>query len=247
MTVQTDEELQRLRRIGKIVGMTLQEMRKHVRPDITTAELDEIGAKVLAAHGARSAPIITYDFPGTTCISVNNVAAHGIPGDLVIQKGDMVNLDVSAELDGYFADAALTVLVRPVPTIKDKLVKCAQLALKKGLGVARAGTPINQIGRTYESVAGRFGLNIIKDLPGHGIGRGLHEDPTIPGFYVKEMKRRLQAGMVITLEPFISAGSGHVVELDDGWTLKTTDGSLCCQFEHTIVVTKGRPIILTAA
>jgi len=247
MTVQTDEELQKLRRIGKIVGMALQEMRRNVRPGIITAELDEIGAQILAMHGAKSAPIITYNFPGATCISINNVAAHGIPGDRVIRKGDMVNLDVSAERDGYFADAAVTVLVTPVSSIKEKLVKCTRLALKKGLGVARAGTRINEIGRTYESVAQRFGLNVIKDLPGHGIGRGLHEEPTIPGFYMRRMNQPLREGMVITLEPFISAGSQHVVELDDGWTLKTTDGSFCGQFEHTIVVTKGRPIILTAA
>lgn len=248
MTVTTQEELEMLQRIGKIVSLTLREMRKHVRPGVSTAELDQIGAKMLEQHGAISAPIATYNFPGATCISMNDEAAHGIPSEeRIVQVGDIVNLDVSAERDGFYADAALTVLMTPAPEIKQRLVECAAKALVKAVNAARAGRPINEIGRASETVAKEYGFSIIKELPGHGVGRGLHEPPMVPGFYMKQANERLTPGTVITIEPFLSTGADRIQEMPDGWTLKTPDGSFCAQFEHTIVVTKGKPIILTAA
>lgn len=245
MTVDSDNDLEALKKIGRIVALTLQEVLRHVQPGITTKELDEIGAAMLAQHGARSAPIVMYNFPGATCISLNTQAAHGIPGPRKIEPGDLVNVDVSAELNGYYGDTAATVVVPPVPEIKQRLTECAQKALWAGIDAARAGRPVNAIGRASEAVAKEYGFSIIRTLPGHGIGRSLHEEPSVPGYFNPRATTRLQRGMVITVEPFLATGARTIVEAPDGWTLYTPDGSLAAQYEHTIVVTRGKPIILT--
>lgn len=246
MTVENEKDLAGLRKIGRIIALTLREMREQVRAGMTTAELDDIGGRCLKKHGARSAPFLTYDFPGATCISLNNEAAHGVPGNRIIQQGDLVNMDVSAELGGYYADASTTVLIPPIDPLKKKLCDCTQSARRKAIAAARAGRPLNIIGRTIEAEARRCGFHVIRDLPGHGVGRGLHEEPTIPGFYIRSATRRLTDGLVITIEPFLSTGADHIVESQNGWTLKTPDSSLSAQYEHTIVVTRGRPIVVTA-
>lgn len=246
MTIESGNDLLGLQRIGKIVALTLQEMKKHLRPGLTTAELDEIGGAFLKKHGAHPAPKLVHNFPGITCISLNNEAAHGIPGDRLIRQGDLVNIDVSAELDGYFADTGATIPVLPVSPLKQKLCDCGQRALKRAIASARAGRPINAIGRAAQTTAHRCGFTVIRNLPGHGVGRDLHEEPTVPGFYLPLANQRLTEGLVITVEPFLSTRAHHVVPDADGWTLKTSDGSLVAQYEHTIVITKKRPIIITA-
>lgn len=247
MTLSSQEDLERLKRVGRIVGLTIAEMRKHVRPGVTTAELDEIGAQVLARHGARSAPQLMYDFPGVTCISVNDEAAHGIPGERVIAEGDLVNIDVSAELDGYFADSGATIPVPPVSPAAQKLCDCTREALDSAISAARAGRRLNVIGRTVEARAKHCGFSIIRNLTGHGIGRHLHEEPhAVLNYYHHGDTRRLTNGLVLTIEPFFSIGADRAFEDDDGWTLRTADGSLMAQYEHTVVITKRKPIILTA-
>ncbi|NWG17642.1 MAG: type I methionyl aminopeptidase [Chloroflexi bacterium] len=246
MSIESEKDLIGLLRIGRIVGLTLQRMRESLRPGITTGELDTIGAELLRKEGARSAPILTYNFPGATCISINDEAAHGIPGDRVIQTGDLVNIDVSAELDGYFADTGATVPILPVEPLKQKLADCTRSALEKGLAAARAGNRIYDIGRAMENEVRRGGFRIIRDLPGHGVGRKLHEPPSVPGFFNKRANDILKEGLVITIEPFVSTRASHVVAAADGWTLKTPDGSLAAQYEHTVIITKDRPILVTA-
>lgn len=246
MTVENEKDLDGLKKIGKIIALTLQEMQSQVKAGMTTAELDDIGGRFLAKQGARSAPYLTYGFPGATCISLNNEAAHGIPGERVIRRGDLVNIDVSAELDGYFADASTTVLVPPVDPIKQKLCDCTRAARRKAIASARAGRPLNIIGKTIEATARGCGYQVIRDLPGHGVGRRLHESPTVPGFYIPSAGQRLKEGLVITIEPFLSIGANHVVESGNGWTLETADGSLAAQYEHTIVITRGHPLVITA-
>lgn len=247
MTLSSQQELERLKRIGRIVGLTIAEMQKHVQPGITTAELDDIGAQVLAKHGARSAPQLLYDFPGVTCISVNYEAAHGIPGERVIADGDLVNVDVSAELDGYFADSGATVPVPPVSPAVQMLCDCTREALDSAMSAARAGRPLNVIGRAVEARAKRCELSIIRNLTGHGIGRHLHEEPhAVLNYSHRGDSRRLTDGLVLTIEPFFSFGADHAIEDDDGWTLRTADGSLMAQYEHTVVITKRKPIVLTA-
>lgn len=247
MTVDSPADMAGLKKIGRVVAVALREMKEFTRPGITTAELDAVGAAVFARFGARSAPQLAYNFPGATCISINNEAAHGIPGSRVIQPGDLVNIDVSAELDGYFADAAVMVAVPPVDAYRHNLVHCAQVALQKAAAAAQAGKPFNIIGRTIENVARGYGFSTLHDLGGHGVGRNIHEAPhNITCFDNPADRRILQEGTVLTIEPFITGGATHVVTGKDGWTFKTSDGSLSAQFEHTLVITRGQPAIITA-
>ncbi len=247
MSIETDKDLSSLMLIGKIVGLTLRKMKDHVRPGITTGELDAIGEEFMSAHGVRSAPMLLVNFPRATCISVNDEAAHGIPGSRVIREGDLVKLDVTGELDGYYADAAITVAVPPVMPKKQRLYDCARVALSEAIGAARAGSPINRIGAAAEAQAQRRGLRIVAELTGHGVGRSMHEEPTVPNVYLPSFRKPLTDGLVLAVEPHVTAGRGGILTAPDGWTLKTRDGSPVANFEHTIVVTKGRPIIVTAA
>ena len=248
MTVDSEQDLERLKRAGRVVALALRSMSEAAQPGVTTAQLDEIGARVMREHGARSAPQVVYQFPGATCISVNHEAAHGVPGDRVLQPSDLVNIDVTAELDGYYADAAVMVPVPPIPPLKHNLVHCTRLALEKAIAVARAGQPINGIGRAIEEQAARCGFSTLHDLGGHGVGRTIHEAPhNIACYYNPRDTRLLEEGMVLTIEPFLTTGAVSVyTEPSNGWTLMTSDGSLSAQFEHTLVITKGRPIIITA-
>ncbi len=246
MSIDSEKDLVGLLRIGRIVGLTLQAMQAAVQAGLTTAQLDAVGRAVLESHGARSAPMLVYDFPGYTCISINDEAAHGIPGARTIRPGDLVNIDVSAELDGYFADAAITVPVEPVSALHRKLCDTAQAALTDGIAAARAGQPVNAIGRAMESAAQRGGFAVIRELTGHGVGRHIHEPPTVPGFYARRARQPLTDGLVITVEPFLCAGSNRILTDRDGWTLRSADGSANVQYEHTIVVTQDQPMVITA-
>lgn len=246
MCVESEQDLQGLLRIGRIVGLTLRTMEARLRPGMTTRQLDDIGWQVLRQHHARPAPLLTYQFPGITCISINDEAAHGIPGKRVIRPGDLVKIDVSAELDGYFADAATTMPVPPVATTHQQLVNCARAAFAAAAAVARANTPINELGRAAESATRACGFHIIRDLPGHGVGRALHESPTVPTYYRRQTSERLTEGLVITIEPHIAFGSGRIVTGRDGWTLRTRDGSFAAAHEHTVIITRDQPIFVTA-
>lgn len=234
-------------RAGRVVSLTLREMQRHLRPGMTTGELDAVGAEVFERHGAQSAPQLVYGFPGVTLISLNDEAIHGIPGERVIQAGDLVKIDVTAELDGYIADAAVTVALPPASSLKRRLRNCAESAFQKAIQNAQAGRPINAVGRAVEAEVRRQRFSVIAGLCGHGVGREIHEDPSVLNFYDPGSTQRLTEGLVITIEPIISSGSGQYVEDADGWTLKTADGSLSAHYEHTVVITRGRPILLTAA
>ena len=248
MTIETDQDLRALREIGRIVALTMNEMMRLTEPGMTTAELDQIGKQLLDKYEANSAPKVTYGFPGYTCISINEEAAHGIPGTRVIQAGDMVNIDVSAEKNGYFADTGGSFVVPPGSQLKDRLIASTQQALQAAIDVARDGRALNGIGKAIQKVAKQKGFRIIKNLCSHGVGRGLHEEPKeIPGYYVPQDKRMLHEGLVMTIEPFLSTKSRYVTEADDGWTLSAAPGNLSAQFEHTMVITRGKPILLTVA
>lgn len=247
MTIETEHDVVALKRIGAIVSSVLDTMLEALEPGMTTAELDAIGAALLERHGARSAPQLTYNFPGATCISINEEAAHGIPGPRRIVAGDMVNIDVSAELDGYFADTGGSRVVPPTTPLKQRLCHSTRSALQAALREARAGAPLNRIGKAIQGVAKQSGFRIIKNLCSHGVGRALHEYPDeIAGYYRPEDARVLREGMVITIEPFLSTKSSHVDEADDGWTLVGAPGNLSAQYEHTLIVTRGAPIVVTS-
>jgi methionyl aminopeptidase len=246
MSISSEKDLEGLRKIGKIVARCLRHMHSKLEPGITTGELDSIGGQFLAAHGARSAPKLTYNFPGHTCISVNEEAAHGIPGPKALKAGDLVNIDVSAELDGYFADTGGSAIIPPQSKLHLQICAAAKRALENAMSEARAGAKLNRIGYAIETEALRNGLTVIENIGSHGVGRALHEEPGfIAGYYDKRDKRILRANQVITIEPFISSGASEVFENGDGWTLVTNPGIFTAQYEHTLVITQGNPLIMT--
>jgi methionyl aminopeptidase len=246
MSIETPEELAALRASGRVVAETLRAMRRAVRPGVTTGDLDAIAERMFRRAGARSAPQLTYGFPGATCISVNDEAVHGIPGPRRLREGDLVKLDVAAELDGFYADACVSVGVgRPRPAT-NRLAAAARHALTQALRAARAGAPQSAIGATIEREAAAHGYAVCAELMGHGIGRGLHEAPDVPSVHVPALSQALTDGLVLTIEPIMSTGTGDVRQGHDGWTVCTADGTLSAHEEHTIVITPGAPLVLTA-
>lgn len=247
MTVESERDLTGLRKSGRVVALALKTMKESLEPGMTTAELDYVGAKVFENNGARSAPNLVYGFPGVNLISINDEAVHGVPDEQIIEPGDLVKIDVTAELDGYIADAAITVALPPAPLLHERLRDSAESAFWRAASVARAGRPVNKIGRAIETSVRRDGFLVIPDCSSHGVGRTIHEPPTIPNYYDRHLHATLTKGLVITIEPIICAGSGLTAFGENGWTIKTSDGSPSAHYEHTIVVTRGSPIVLTAA
>ena len=247
MSINSPEQFEKLRACGMIVAKALRAMAKEVRPGITTAELCEIGSRVLAAHGARPSPPMIYGFPGDVCISLNDEVVHGIPGDRVLQPGDLVKLDLTAEKDGFHTDSAVSIEVSPGSTKTRELAHCAERAFRQALGAATAGNRTKDIGRAVEREVRRRGFSIIRELGGHGIGRTIHEPPSVPNYADFSAQHKLTEGLVITIEPIIAAGSGKVSLDKDGWTYRTADRSFSAHYEHTVVITRGQPLLLTAA
>ncbi|MET0517481.1 MAG: type I methionyl aminopeptidase [Burkholderiaceae bacterium] len=246
MTIENEADVAGLKAAGAVVSDVLKRMLDAIRPGMTTLELDQMGARWLAEAGAKSAPASSYNFPGATCISINEQAAHGIPGQRLIHKGDVVNVDVSAELGGYFADTGGTRIVPPTTPTKTQLVFAARYALEQALKEVTHGAKLNRIGHAIERVARAHRFKIIENLCSHGVGRSLHEEPKyIPGYFDAADTRVLTEGMVITIEPFLSTRSSQVDEEADGWTLSGIKGNLSAQFEHTLIVTRGAPIVVT--
>jgi methionyl aminopeptidase len=245
MSIDDENELVALKRVGAVVAEARDTMARHVAPGVTTAELDEVGRDILRRHGARSAPQLAYRFPGVTCISVNDELAHGIPSGRVLKEGDLVNIDVSAELDGYWADSGASFAVGQVSTRARALLFSTRAALTDAIAQVRAGAPVRNIGRAVERRAKRSGFRVVRNLCGHGVGRHIHEEPQIPNVYERNNPAVLHEGLVMTIEPFFTTSATYTIESDDGWTLRTPDGSIGAQFEHTMVVTNGAPIIIT--
>jgi methionyl aminopeptidase len=248
MTIEDDDDLAGLSRVARVVAEARDTMLEAARPGVTTGELDAIGRDVLRSAGARSAPRLAYDFPGWTCISINDEAAHGVPSlTRHLRNGDLVNIDVSAELDGFWADTGASTPVGDVSDEHRRLVEVTRQAQLDAMSAARAGRPLRHIGRAVERRARRHGFGVVADLCGHGVGRHIHEDPSVPGVEIRRDRTVLWEGLVIAIEPFLSTGATSIVEADDGWTLCTTDGSRTAQFEHTVVITHGEPLVLTAS
>ena len=230
-----------------MVRLTLDALERHTRAGVTTGELDHVAAEVFAAHGARSAPAMVYGFPRTVLISVNDEIVHGIPGARRLMPGDIVKLDVTAEKNGYVADAARTVVLDGAPDVAYRLAACVRAAFEAALDVARAGTPVNAIGRAVERAVARGGFAVVRGLEGHGVGRTIHEAPSVPNWFNARQKDVLTEGLVITIEPIIVSGRQETSEDADGWTIRTKDGGLAAHHEHTLVIRRGKPVLLTAA
>jgi methionyl aminopeptidase len=245
MSIDNEQDLEGIRRAGRAVADTLAAMRAAVRPGITTGELDEIGARTVARAGARSAPRIVYGFPGINLISVNDEIVHGIPGERRLEAGDIVKLDVTLEVEGYIADAAETVVVPPVSATAARLRACARDAFRRGLAAAQVGVPVRAIGAAVERHVRGCGFHVVRELTGHGVGRTIHEQPSVPNYDDPFATTRLTAGLVITIEPLISASSTRAVTAADGWTIRTQNASLAAHHEHTVIVWRGRTEIVT--
>jgi methionyl aminopeptidase len=247
MSIQSDADWKGLRDVARVVRETLDALEPLVRPGVTTGELDGVAASLFARRGARSAPAIEYGFPGTVLISVNDEVVHAIPGARRLAEGDVVKLDVTAEKNGYVADAARTVIAGRGAEEASRLQACAIAAFEAALAVAKAGRRVNVIGRAVEREVRRRGFRVVRGLDGHGVGRAIHEPPQVPNHYVPWQTDRLTEGLVLTIEPIITAGQDAVVQDADGWTIRTRDGRLAAHHEHTIVITRDAPIVLTAA
>lgn len=245
MTITNRSDLDGMIRVGRLVGLAHAWLATQIEAGMTTAELDERGARFLRAHGARSAPQLTYGFPGFNLISVNDEIVHGIPGPRRLEPGDLVKLDITAELDGFVADAARTIPLPGGPPVAKRLARAARQSFTAGIAVARAGQPVRSIGRAIERSARKAGFAVLRELTGHGVGRTIHEDPTVPNFADPAERAILREGMVLAVEPMLSAERATVVEAGDGWTLRTHNGSWAAHYENTIVIRRGHPIILT--
>lgn len=246
MIVKTEADLEGLKKIGKIVANCLQYMIHKAEPGMTTKELDELGGRFLESHGARSGPMLVYNFPGYNCISVNHEVAHGVPSDKKLQKGDLINIDVSAEFNGYYADNGGSFTLPPGKKKELHLLSATREALNAAIAAVRAKEPLNSIGLNIERVAQEHGFSVIRNLGSHGVGRSLHEEPKfISGYYDKKDRRTLKEGQVITIEPFLSTGAIFVDEEPDNWTLVSGREYRSAQFEHSMVVLKDRALVLT--
>lgn len=249
MSISSADELMGMQAASTAVAVTLKKMRAFAQPGMSTLELDLFGAEVLKSFGARPAPKLTYDFPGYTCISVNHEVAHGIPRkDKILSTGDLVNIDVSAELNGYWSDNGGSFVLGEDLHGHARLVDTSRVILKKAINMIRPGMRIADMGRVIELTAKKEGFRVIRNLTGHGIGKSLHEYPhSVANYYDKFNRDRFRKNMVVAIETFISTGASQAKDTADGWTLVTGDGSFVAQHEHTIVVTETTPLILTAA
>ena len=246
MTITHEDELDGLRVIGRIVANTMHAMARAMEPGMTTRELDDIGRALLDQDDATSAPEATYDFPGATCISVNEEIAHGIPGDRVLREGDLVNIDVSAAKDGYFADTGATFRLGPVTPAQRRLCRDGRRAMEIGIAQVGAGKPVAGIGRAIGRFAERGGYTLIRNLASHGVGRALHEYPEeVATWPNRRDTRRLHRGLVLTVEPFLSLGGHWALTGDDDWTLYSDPPAPVVQYEHTVVATDRGPLIVT--
>lgn len=246
MTITNEDELDGLRAIGRIVADTMQGMARAMEPGMTTAELDAIGRDLLDRAGAVPAPEACYGFPGATCISVNEEAAHGIPGPRVIEAGDLVNIDVSASKDGYFADTGASFRVGRVAPSLDRLCRDGHRAMQVGIAQVGHGRPLAGIGAAIGRFAAARGYTLVRNLASHGVGRALHEAPeVIPTWPTRGDRRRMHRGLVLTVEPFLSRGALAATQGRDGWTLYSQPRAPVVQYEHTVVTTDRGALIVT--
>jgi len=249
MSISKESELLGMQKASYAVAYTLKQMINYAHPGMSTKELDDYGAEILSGFGAKSAPHLTYGFPGWNCISVGNEFCHGIPSEKrILKEGDLINIDVSAELDGFWADNGASFVLGKDINQHQKLVDASKEILGKAISHIKGGVKIADIGHIMETEAKKRGFKVIKNLGGHGIGRSLHEQPDdLLNYRDRFDQRRFKKNSVVAIETFISTSSTYATELNDGWTMVGNNGGYMAQHEHTIVVTDGKPIILTEA
>ncbi|AEH46212.1 type I methionyl aminopeptidase [Parageobacillus thermoglucosidasius] len=241
----TPREIEIMREAGKIVALTRQELEKHIRPGITTKELDQIAEAVIRKHGAIPSFKGYNGFPGSICTSVNEELVHGIPGDRVLKEGDIISIDVGVQYNGYHADSAWTYPVGEIAEETKKLLEVTEKSLYIGLEEAKPGARLTNISHAIQTYVESHHFSIVREYVGHGIGQNLHEDPQVPHYGPPNKGPRLKPGMTLCVEPMVNAGSRYVKTLADNWTVVTVDGKMCAHFEHTIAITENGYEILT--
>jgi methionyl aminopeptidase len=245
VTIKSAREVELMRAASKIVANALVELRSAVEPGMSTKDLDRIAERSIKAQGGDPAFPYVNDFPGSVCVSVNNEVVHGIPGRRRLVEGDLVKLDVGAIYEGYHGDAAITVPVGAVSAEARRLMDVTEQSLAVGIEAAQAGSHLNDIGAAIQEFVEPQGFKMVRQYVGHGIGRELHEEPTVPHYRQPSRGLLLRPGMALTIEPMVNQGSHDTRVLRDGWTVVTADGKLSAQFEHTIVIINGPAEILT--
>jgi methionyl aminopeptidase len=246
----SQQELEKMRRSGRILRQVLDMLREMVAPGVTTMDLESAAAAKIQELGGRAAFKGQYDYPCVLCTSVNEQVVHGIPSKKrVLKAGDIVSIDCGVVLDGYYSDSAITVPVGGIEAVKPevaKLLEVTQKALEQAIAQAQVGNRVGDIGATVQGLVEANGFSVVRELCGHGIGTRLHEDPQVPNYGVKGSGVRLREGMVLAIEPMVNVGRPDVKKMEDGWTEVTQDGSFSAHFEHCVAVTKDGPMVLTA-
>ncbi len=245
--LKSDRELDLMDHGGKILAATLQTLREAVAPGLSTLDLDRIAESFIRSHeGATPAFKGLYGFPGSICTSINEEIVHGIPSrKRVLREGDIVSLDVGVGYQGLFTDSAITVPVGAVDAETERLLAVTQASLEAGIGAARAGNQVGDIGAAVQGVVERAGYSVVRELVGHGVGQAMHEEPQIPNFGKPHRGTKLMPGLTIAIEPMVNVGGHAVKTLPDGWTIVTADGARSAHFEHTVAVTENGPRVLT--
>jgi methionyl aminopeptidase len=241
----TEEEIAKMRRAGRVVAEMIERTRAAATPGTTTADLDAVAREVLAGRGAKSNFLGYHGFPAVICTSPNNMIVHGIPGPYVIKEGDILSVDCGAIIDGYHADAAYTVAVGDAGKLAERLIEVTEASLRAGIEQIRAGNRLHDIGRAVQQVAEAAGFSVVRKYVGHAIGTAMHEEPQVPNYWPGTPGPKLAVGNVFAVEPMVNVGGPETVELEDGWSVVTADGSLSAHFEHTIAVTESGPEVLT--
>jgi methionyl aminopeptidase len=249
VSVDSPEQLEGLKRVGRVVAATIAAVRRAALAGVTTRELDALAQAEFDRRGARSGPVLTYAYPGAICLSIGDEIVHGVPGPRRLRPGDLLTIDVAAELDGYHADAATTITVGPSTPAARRLIAAGRAALAAGIRAALPGATLRDVGAAVERATEARGFRVARELTGHGIGRRMHEPPTVFNWPapLPEASRKLTEGLVFTIEPMITAGPARLATAPDGWTVRALDGELSTHEEHTVMIQSGGPLVLTAA
>jgi methionyl aminopeptidase len=243
--IRTSQELDKMRRAGRVVAEIMEATRRAIRPGVTTGELDAVARGVLDGRGARSNFLNYHGFPAVICTSPNSMIVHGIPGDYVLAEGDILSIDCGAIVEGYHGDAAYTAPVGEVSALAARLMEVTERSLWAGVDLMQPGNRLHEIGRAVQAVAEAAGFSVVRKYVGHAIGTEMHEEPAVPNYWPGDPGPKLKAGNVFAVEPMVNVGGPDTVELADGWSVVTADGSLSAHFEHTIAITDDGPEVLT--
>lgn len=244
--LKSEEDLEMMRRSGRILAGIMRKLQEFIRPAITTAQIDAFGNELFEKEKVISAFKGYKGYPANICTSVNNEIVHGIPGDRTLEEGDIISLDLGVNYEGFFTDAAVTVPVGRIDARKKKLIEVTKKALWEGISRARPENRLSDISYAVQSYVERYGFSVVRQFVGHGIGRLLHEEPEIPNYGPPHKGEALKSGMVLAIEPMVNAGTWECEILDNGWTAVTADGLESAHFEHTVAITENGPEILTA-